>query len=266
MTIEDRIREIVDGYVARMRTDLDAHAQSLAADLARVVASQQEEWRADMDRSAAEAREAEARASQQRHEEETRVVKQRNDDAHAAATAAHDARESRVETLERLMHAFRRIDESSSLTGILGALARGAAAETSRVAILLVDGYMFRTWEHVGFEEGAGPTEMPVGSSGALAAAVALKQTSFVPSVIEGRENTVPGFMRVPAGHTGLIVPLTVGGDVVAVLYADDALRAVEQEDVPLWAEEVQVLARHAALRLENVTSVRTVEVLAGSN
>jgi transcriptional regulator with GAF, ATPase, and Fis domain len=143
---------------------------------------------------------------------------------------------------------------------------KGTAAETSRVAILLVDGYMLRTWEHVGFAEGKGPTEMPIGAAGTLAAAVALKQTSFVPTVIAGSESAVPAFMRVPAGHTGLVVPLTVGGDVVAVLYADDVARAVEQEDAPLWTEEVQLLARHAALALENVTSVRTVEVLAGTD
>jgi len=164
--------------------------------------------------------------------------------------------------MERLLGSVRRIDDSDSLNAILGALARGAAAETSRVAILLVDGYMFRTWGHFGFAEGTGPTEMPIGASGTLAAAVALRQTSFVPPIIDGREGDLPKFMRVPAGHTGLVVPLTVGGEVVAVLYADDMTRSLEHEDAPLWTEELELLARHASIRLENVTSARTVEVL----
>ena len=251
MTIEDRIREAVDAYLTKVRTDLDAHAQSLTAEIVRLVAAEHDEWRAERDRSVAEA-----------HADGVRQAAQLVE----APAPAHGSRQDRVATLERLMGAVRAIDESGSLTGILSALVKGAAAETSRVAILLVDGYMLRTWEHAGFEEGAGPTEMPVGSAGTLAAAVALKQTSFVPTVIEDSESRVPRFMRVPAGHTGLVVPLTVGGDVVALLYADDVARAVEQEEAPPWTEEVQLLARHAALRLENLTSVRTVEVLAGTD
>ncbi|HUR20629.1 MAG TPA: hypothetical protein VMZ90_07465 [Vicinamibacterales bacterium] len=255
MTIEDRIREAIDGYVARMRQHLEAQGQQLSDELVRLVTAEQEEWSAERDRIVSEAL-----------AEGARLVGQSQVATSAEATALQGSRQSRLDTLERLMNAVRSIDESGSLTGILGALMKGAAAETSRVAILLVDGYMLRTWEHVGFDEGTGPTEMPIGAAGTLAAAVALKQTSFVPTVLEGGGSTVPGFMRVPAGHTGLVVPLSVGGDVVAVLYADDVARAMEQEDAPLWTEEIQLLARHAALRLENVTSVRTVEVLAGTD
>jgi hypothetical protein len=67
--------------------------------------------------------------------------------------------------------------------------------------------------------------------------------------------------MHVPVGHTGLVVPMAVGGEVVAVLYADDVGRTEEQEDAPVWTEEVDLLVRHASLRLENLTSTRTVEV-----
>jgi len=268
MKIEERIREVVD-----------AHVQSLTSDLVRVVAEQDAQWRMELDRVVAEAQEAreareaaehEARVRQEEHarlrEENESRLREETAAAQAVMGATHSRREIRVETLERLLGAVRRIDESNSLTGILGALIHGAAAETSRVAILLVDGYMFRTWDHQGFEEGTSPTEMPIGGSGTLAAAVALRQSSFVPPMIEGRESTVPEFMRVPAGHTGLVVPLAIGGEVVAVLYADDMFRSVEQEDAPLWTEEVELLARHAALRLENVTSVRTVEVLTGTD
>lgn len=251
MTIEQKVRERVDAYLEKIRLDLQGHAEELTAEIVRLVTSEQDEWRAERDRSVAEA-----------HADGARQAAQRLD----AAPAATGTRQDRIATLERLMTAVRSIDESNSLSGILNALMKGAAAETSRVAILLVDGYMLRTWEHVGFDEGTGPTEMPVGAAGTLAAAVALKQTSFVPTVVEGSDSRVPRFMRVPAGHTGLIVPLTVGGDVVAVLYADDVARAVEQEEAPPWTEEVQLLARHAALRLENVTSVRTVEVLSGTD
>ena len=253
MTNEQRVREVVDAYLARTSQDLEARAEALARDLVGLITDQE----------ARHTRELE----QLREQTAAAVVPAQVVPGQAApplpALAAGSTREARVETMERLLGSVRRIDESSSLNAILGALARGAAAETSRVAILLVDGYMFRTWGHFGFAEGTGPTEMPIGASGTLAAAVALKQTCFVPPVIEGREGEGPVFMHVPAGHTGLVVPLTVGGEVVAVLYADDMSRSVEHEDAPLWTEELELLARHAAIRLENVTSARTVEVLA---
>jgi hypothetical protein len=173
---------------------------------------------------------------------------------------AGSARTARVDTLERLLGAVRRIDESTTLTGILEMLAQGAAAQTARVALLLVDGDVLKPWSIYGFVIGQEPRETTIGTSGLLTATVALKQTSFVKPLI-AREITTPGFMQVPVGHTGLVVPLIVGGDVVAVLYADDVGEKEQQEDAPVWTEEIDLLVRHAAIRLENLTSVRTNEV-----
>ena len=255
MTIEDRIREAVESSMSRLRSEMESHAQTLVADLVRLVTAEQEKWFADRERITADAL-----------AEGARLASQGLGASDAVATALQQSRQSRFETLDRLMTAVRAIDDAGSLTGILGALIKGASAETSRVAILLIDGYMLRTWDHVGFDEATAPTEMPIGAAGTLAAAVALKQPSFVPPEIEGSANAVPRFMHVPAGHTGLVVPLSVGGDVVAVLYADDVRKNVEQEEAPPWTEEIQLMARHAELRLENITSVRTVEVLAGTD
>jgi hypothetical protein len=106
---------------------------------------------------------------------------------------------------------------------------------------------------------------VPVGQAGVLAAAVALRQTSFVPPMLDSRETTTPAFMRVPVGHTGLVTPIVVAGEVVGVLYADDVDRLSTQEDAPVWTEELELLVRHASVRLENVTTERTVEVLSPS-
>ena len=274
MAIEHRVREAVDAYVARVRHDLDAHIRGLTSDLTRLISEQQDQWHRELDRAVTDARGESERVFRARieairdeltREMETRLGRERAEmqERLAGASPKQGARDSRVDTVERLLGSVRHIDEAQNLSGILEALARGAAAETSRIAILLVDADMFRIWGHFGFAPGVGPLPMAIGASGTLAAAVALQQTSFVPPLIEGREFTVPAFMRVPVGHTGLVVPLAVGGEVVAVLYADDVDRSEEQEDAPVWTEEVELLARHAALRLENVTSVRTVEVLA---
>lgn len=294
MTMEHRLREAVDAFVARVRRDMDAHIQGLTTDLVRISTENQEYWRSTLERAVTDARldaergfkarlealrneltrEMDVRLSTERAQLQaatTAAVQatQAASAAQAQAALAHvdggnhggGAREARVDTLDRLLGAVRRIDESSTLTGILEALAEGAAAQTSRVALLLVDGDLLKPWVARGFAHGHGPHEITIGTSGLLAATVALKQTSFVKPLI-ARDMTTPGFMQVPVGQTGLVVPLIVGGEVVAVLYADDVGAKQVREDAPVWTEEIDLLVRHAAIRLENLTSLRTTEAL----
>lgn len=306
MTMDHRLREVVDAFVARVRRDLDAHVQGLTADLLRLGTENQEYWRSTLERSVTDARQdaergfkarLEALRNELTREMDIRLATERQQlqaatnaavqATQAAAEAAQaaqtqsaqakaqsraslvhtvrediggSARDARVDTLERLLGAVRRIDESTSLTGILETLSNGAAQQTSRVALMMVDGDVLKPWSIHGFAAGQEPREIAIGASGLLTATVALKQTSFVKPLI-AREITTPGFMQVPVGHTGLVVPVIVGGDVVAVLYADDVGAAEEQEDAPVWTEEIDLLVRHAAIRLENLTSVRTTEV-----
>ncbi len=290
MTMEHRLRETVDAFVARVRRDLDAHVQGLTTDLLRIGTENQEYWRSTLERAVIDARQdaergfkarLEALRSELTREMEmhlatersqlqaaTRAAMQATQAAADAASTAQaqaarfekgDAREARVDTLERLLGAVRRIDDSTSLTGILETLAQGAATQASRVTLMLVDGDVLDPWVTHGFAAGQGPREITIGTSGMLTATVALKQTSFVKPMV-AREISTPGFMQVPVGHTGLVVPVVVGGEVVAVLYADDVGAAEVREDAPVWAEEVDLLVRHAAIRLENLTSVRTAE------
>lgn len=312
MTMDHRLREVVDAFVARVRRDLDAHIQGLTADLLRVGTENQEYWRSTLERAVTDARQdaergfkarLEALRNELTREMDVRLVTERSQlqaatnaavqATQAAAEAAQAAqaqsaqvkaaqaqaalaevmrpkekepevdraRDARVDTLERMLGAVRRIDEATSLTGILETLANGAAAQTSRVALMLVDGDVLKPWSIHGFVAGLEPRDTTIGTSGLLTATVALKQISFVKPLI-AREITTPGFMQVPVGHTGLVVPLIVGGDVVAVLYADDVGTPMEREDAPVWTEEIDLLVRHAAIRLENLTAVRTTEVL----
>src|SRR6185503_15445798 len=103
-----------------------------------------------------------------------------------------------------------RLDEASTLTAILQTLATGAAEETSRVAIILVEGEMLRIWGHFGFSDDAAPVDLPADQARLVTAAVALRQTSFVQPSVDGQDMPSPAFMRVPVGHTGLVVPIVV--------------------------------------------------------
>jgi hypothetical protein len=56
MTMDHRLREAVDAFVARFRRDLDAHVQGLTADLLRIGTENQEYWRSTLERAVTDAR------------------------------------------------------------------------------------------------------------------------------------------------------------------------------------------------------------------
>jgi hypothetical protein len=293
MSIEQRIREAVDTFTTKVRGDLDGHEKSLLADFTRLLKDAQESSRAELERAVGDARGAaeralgarleslraelardmDARVSSERAKLEAAMAAERIalEAARAADRGALEAslaavrlemRQSQVGTFGRLLGAVRRLDEVTSLSAILETLARGAALEATRVAILIVDYDTLRSWGHFGFAAGKGPSDLPLANGGVLQRAVASKQASFVPSSADGANPGNPAFLRVPAGHIGLVLPIVVGDDVVALMYAEGVDRKPDQEEASIWTEEVELLVRHTALRLENVTSVRTVEVL----
>jgi len=269
--MEQRIRQTVSACLSRVRRDFDAEIEALTTDLLRLAEENQRNVQAALERAMSEAR-VDAERSYRARLDAMRGELTREIEARLAAARATPQpggvdprfaiRQGRVDALERLLSAVRCIDEATTLSAILDALGKGTAAATSRVAVLLVEADTVKTWSHFGFESNDLPAELPIGHSGVLSAAVALRQTSFVPPSVDTRQTAIPPFMRVPVGHTGLVTPVVVADEVVAVVYADDVGRGAEQNDPRVWSEEIELLVRHTAGRLENVTSERTVEVL----
>jgi hypothetical protein len=255
MASDTRIPDALDEFLTRLRADLDAHGAALTATVLEHSQQGEEAWRGRID-------EAEARFADERLALEQQLADERVENQAAMSALRAAARDARVETFTRLLRAVRRLDEAASLSAILEALAKGAVAEAARVTVLVVEPEGFRVWGHFGFAEGEEPSDAAVGRVPALSAAVTTRQTSILSADDGEAAAGLPAFMRPPAGQTGLIAPLAVGGDVVAVLYAEGAERPSEQEEAAVWAEEVELLVRHAAARLENVTSERTVAAL----
>jgi hypothetical protein len=233
MSREQHVREAVDRFVSRLRQATDTHLESLAAELLQLVQGDMRTSRADLDRAAVE----------------------------VARAVAKGGSHARHDLISRVADAVRRLDDATSLRGVLEALADGASAEASRVVVMLVDGDTLRSYRQYGFAPGVASPELPVSASPLLAAAVRLRQVTPVPAA-ERPDPTVPAFMRVAPGQVGLILPVAVQREVVALVYADGADRDSNQAAAPVWTEQVEVLVRHAAARLENVTSQRTVEAL----
>jgi hypothetical protein len=167
--------------------------------------------------------------------------------------------------ITRIITSIRRLDEASTLRGILDALAEGASAEAAAAAVLIVSAGNLQTYRHHGFEPGRAPIDLPVESSPVLTNVVTFRQAAMVQPAGLTPDPLLPGFMRVQAGRVGLAIPLVVGKEVVALVYAEGPERAAGEPGEPVWTEQVEVLVRHAAARLENVTSMRTVEVLSTS-
>jgi hypothetical protein len=159
----------------------------------------------------------------------------------------------------RILSAVRRLDEATTLRGILDELAQAAATEHLRVAVLLVDRGELRVYRHQGFPDADVPKQIAITSSAAVSEAVL--RCRVVP--LPGRpapEPLAPAFLRVGPGRSGLILPLVVDQSAVALVFVDG------HADTPDWADVVEVLVRHGSSRLESVTSQRTVEALTASS
>ena len=197
---------------------------------------------------------------------ETFVTRVRQDlDVHGQSLAVELTASVREElerahaAFTRLLTAIRVLDAASSLRGILEALADGVRAEQTRSVLMLLEGERLRVWRAVGYADGEAPTEVTVAADTVL---VGVVDGATAADVSPESAAAVQGFLRPDDGRLGRFVPLAVGGNVVAVLYCEgpgrDGDRAVRQA----WAEPLEVMVRHAAARLENVTSIRTVEAL----
>jgi hypothetical protein len=168
-----------------------------------------------------------------------------------------------IDTGERLLESLRLIDDAGSLSSILDALTTAASRESARVSVLLVAGDRLRSWRSVGFgsalDEASG-VELSAAESGVIGEAMRTRATARADSA---SARGMPSFADLPPSRQMLAVPVTLGGQVVAVLYADQGSGAVGVNET-LSASALDALARHAARCLESVTAVRTVQLATG--
>jgi hypothetical protein len=215
------------------------------------------------ERDRLEAAEAAHRDAQDALERERQA---RSEDAAKDAQAASALTEARVEerqaqlaAIERLLGAVRSMDSATTLSDILAALLRTAADAAPRAAVFLVNGAELQGWKATGFPDGAAEsTRLPLTDTGLLAEATRQREAL---TAGEGSLLAAPGFAALPPDRAAIAVPIPVGGQVVAVLYADDASRENPEAPAP-WPETVQILARHAAACLAHLTAARTAQAM----
>lgn len=161
-------------------------------------------------------------------------------------------------TTTRLLDAMRAMDQAATLTEVLAAAARGAAAEAPRAAMFLVQGAELREWPVAGVPSfDSGPLRVGGREAGVIAEAIRRHEPASTGGGDEGA--TVPHFASLPPAGVAIAVPLILGGTPVAVLYADQGLNG---QPAGSWQEHVQLLGFHAAACAASLTAVRTAQAM----
>jgi hypothetical protein len=167
------------------------------------------------------------------------------------AAPAHDA----------LPDGVRAIGAARSLSEILDTLADCAAREAARAAVLVVRGGRFRGWRFAGFESGiAEPERIDIAEdeAGVLADAMRTGAPTFAPA---NGSRTAPAFAALPPERASAALPIAIGGQVVAVLYADEGQDTTNASGA-FDLGRLDVLASYAARCLEAQTAFKAARAL----
>ena len=166
-----------------------------------------------------------------------------------------DSQQLELARAARLAEAIRNLDEARGLSEVLERLASCAGNEVDRAAVLLVKGERLVGWRLAGF----GPDAPPAKSidltpeQGGIAGEVVATGLPMSRSADATDGPGLPPFAGHAAHVHAMALPLRVGGEVVAVLYAD-APRVDAPSSDARWPAMLDVLVRHASRVLEAMT------------
>jgi hypothetical protein len=175
--------------------------------------------------------------------------------AAAAGRAYTDSHQTELARAARLVDAIRNLDDARGLSEVLERLVQCSGHEVDRAAMLLVKGKRLSGWRLAGFTPGGPPArsiDLGMEEAGLAGAVVKSGQPASRPSDAA----TGPGLPPFAAGsgeRHAMALPVCVGGEVVAVLYAD-APRVDEPSSDARWPAILEVLVRHASRALEAMT------------
>lgn len=235
-TIAERDKTLAE-RTEREAHDRDAHAAAIA------------QVRQDADAALADAERALTEAM--------RHAQAQNEQGRAAALLelSDAARQDAAARLQSLAHACSTMDEANTLSEVLDALSSGLASQAPRTAVLVFQHDRGRVWRRHGFEanDATAAAELHLPDHADLAAII----DSAAPAFVEAHEGTghVLGLADLAPGRQGFAVPVAIGGQSAALVYADGG--AGDADLAPGWTDAVEVLARHAARCLETLTAMR---------
>lgn len=190
----------------------------------------------------------------------------RAESVEALTDARVGEREAELACLDRLITTTRRFDEARSLSDVLDTLAAHARTEAGRSAVFLVRNDTLEGWRFEGFPEEIGDphhVRLPVArlpvvaavmtSHGCASARAITADTADIGAA--GEAGSLAAF-AVPAGRACFAAPMCVGGQIVAVVYADEGTG--DRPPTPSgWPELIEIAARHASRCAELLMAAR---------
>jgi hypothetical protein len=198
-------------------------------------------------------REAQAEVAETRRASEAAV-------ADAVERARIDGHQTALAQASRLADAVRTLEEAGTLGDVLTALAECAARDVDRTAVFVVKNGRLAGWRLHGFDTAAPSARSldlsleDAGLPGAVVrTGVAVSRPAVEPGQTSERQPALPPFARDAGIRHALALPVTVGGTVVGVLYAD-APRVEPPSSSSRWPAVLDVLSRHASRVLEAMT------------
>ncbi len=182
-------------------------------------------------------------------------------DEEAAALRAA-AEQGSLAAMERLLDAFRRLDQATTLTALIDTLAEAAASETTRSAVFVVRAREVRGWRVAGLSDAPADVRLvsvSLDAAGAIGVCVRSKaRVEISPATFAAGELA---FLAAEDAASGLAMPVTLGGETAAVIYGDDGGAGGPAG----WRETIEILARHASRCLEAQTAIRAAKLAPGS-
>ena len=184
--------------------------------------------------------------------------RRREEQEAAIAEARLAERQSQLAIVERVLNALRAMDASRSLSDVLTSLTVSAASEAPRVALFVLNGSDLRGWKSAGFSGEPSSLRAEVTDPGVLGEALRRREPV---ATSEAEGPAAPAFAELPRGRAAMAVPLLVGNQPVAVLYADDAADGTPAAPAS-WPEAIQILGRHASVTLAHLTAARAADAM----
>lgn len=171
------------------------------------------------------------------------------------AQARQEEREAVLAEIDRLRRGMCRLDDARTLSEVLDAIGDALRTEVERLAVLKVSDTDVVLWLSHGFDPELEGDAVRLAASrpGALARVIETGVPCFVQPG-DGEADDDLGFARLPPSAAGLVAPVLVGDQVVALLYADAP--GAPDASYRTWPEVVGVLTRHAGRCLEALSAL----------
>jgi hypothetical protein len=119
---------------------------------------------------------------------------------------------------------------------------------------LLAPDARYRGWRFTGFGSSfdeANAIEFGAGEAGVV------HEAARTGAAVRDTQAGAPAVAALPPGGECVAVPITLGGQVVAVVYGDDGSNPGRRDAPTAWPQTLEVLARHAAGCLERQTALK---------